>query len=103
MPHVTHTPSAVVIRVATPADVDALRRLAALDSARALVGTVLVAQSGGEIRAAYSVEQQRAIAHPFVPSGELVELLEARAVRLRAGAAARGRHARRLRLAPARP
>src|SRR4051794_39270551 len=45
----------VVIRVATAADRDDLRRLAALDSARPLDGTVLVAESDGQIRAAYGV------------------------------------------------
>jgi hypothetical protein len=106
MSNVTSIPageSTVVIRLATAADVDALRRLAALDSARALLGTVLVAQSGGEIRAAYSVEQDRAIADPFVPSAGLVELLKARTELLRADADARPRRARRLGLAPARP
>ncbi|HEX2105916.1 MAG TPA: hypothetical protein VHF51_19855 [Solirubrobacteraceae bacterium] len=106
MSNVTSIPageSTVVIRLATPADVDDLRRLAALDSARALLGTVLVAQSDGEIRAAYSVEEERAIADPFVPTAGLVELLRARTQLLRADAAGRPRGARRLRLAAARP
>src|ERR687886_649597 len=67
--------STLVIRVATPADTDDLRRLAALDSARVLLGTVLVAQSGGEIRAAYSIDERRAIADPFTPTAGLVALL----------------------------
>jgi hypothetical protein len=95
--------STVVIRLATPADVDDLRRLAALDSARALLGTVLVAQSDGEIRAAYSVEQERAIADPFQPTAGLVELLKARTELLRDGAARRTRGFRRPRLAAVRP
>ena len=96
--------SSVVIRVATPADLDDLRRLAALDSARALLGTLLVAESDGEIRAAYSVDEGRAIADPFVPTAGLVELLRARSARLRGERPARadGRR-RRLRLVPARP
>jgi hypothetical protein len=105
MSNVTHIPageSTVVIRLATPADVDDLRRLAALDSARALLGTVLVAQSDGEIRAAYSVEEERAIADPFRSSAGLVELLRARTELLRAGAGDRPRRSRRLRLVPAR-
>jgi hypothetical protein len=68
----------VVIRVATPADRDELAGLAALDSARRLRGTVLVAQSDGQIRAAYSVEEGRAIADPFRPTADLVDLLAAR-------------------------
>jgi hypothetical protein len=106
MSNVTSIPageSTVVIRLATPADVDDLRRLAALDSARALLGTVLVAQSDGEIRAAYSVEQERAIADPFQPTAGLVELLKARTELLRDGAARRTRGFRRPRLAAVRP
>jgi hypothetical protein len=93
----------VVIRVATPADIDDLRRLAALDSARALFGTVLVAQSDGEIRAAYSVDEGRAIADPFVPTAGLVELLKARTALLRGERVAPTGARRRLRLAAARP
>jgi hypothetical protein len=106
MSNVTNIPtgeSTVVIRLATPADVDDLRRLAALDSARALLGTVLVAQSDGEIRAAYSVEEQRAIADPFLPTAGLVELLRARTDLLLGGARQRRGVSRRLGLAPARP
>ena len=106
MSNVTHIPageSTVVIRVATPADGDDLRRLAALDSARALLGTVLVAQSDGAIRAAYSVEEQRAIADPFLPTAGLVELLRARTDLLLGGARQRRGVSRRLGLAPARP
>jgi hypothetical protein len=106
MSNVTNIPageSTVVIRLATPADVDDLRRLAALDSARALLGTVLVAQSDGEIRAAYSVEHERAIADPFRPTAGLVELLKARTALLRDGVVERPRGRRRVRLAPVRP
>jgi hypothetical protein len=102
-PHIPTSESTVVIRIATPADLDELRRLAALDSARALLGTVLVAQSDGHIRAAYSVEEGRAVADPFVPSAGLVELLKARSALLRGERPARAGGARRLRLLPARP
>ena len=57
----------IVIRRAVADDLDALRRLAALDSARALLGDVLVAESGGIVRAAYSIDEQRAIADPVRP------------------------------------
>jgi uncharacterized protein (DUF849 family) len=73
----------VVIRRAAPDDIDALRYLAALDSARALMGDVLVAESDGTIRAAYSVDEQRAIADPFLPTAHLVTLLQTRAAPLR--------------------
>ena len=94
----------VVIRIATPADHDELSRLAALDSAAVLRGTVLVAQSDGRIRAAYSVEEGRAIADPFVPTAGLVDLLHARSALLHGGRRAYIRpRRRRPRLAAARP
>ena len=62
----------IVIRRAVADDLDALRYLAALDSARALLGDVLVAESGGIVLAAYSVDEQRAIADPFVATADLV-------------------------------
>jgi hypothetical protein len=73
----------VVIRRAEADDIDALRYLAALDSARALLGDVLVAERDGVVRAAYSVDEQRAIADPFVPTADLVTLLQTRAAPLR--------------------
>jgi uncharacterized protein (DUF849 family) len=73
----------VVIRHAVADDIDALRYLAALDSARALMGDVLVAESDGIVRAAYSIDEQRAIADPFLPTAALVTLLETRAAPLR--------------------
>jgi hypothetical protein len=106
MPHATTIPageSTVVIRVATPADLDDLRRLAALDSARALLGTLLVAESDGQIRAAYSVDERRAIADPFRPTAGLVELLKARSALLRGERHVAAGVRRRLRLVPARP
>jgi hypothetical protein len=81
MAHVNTDP--IVIRRAVADDLDALRYLAALDSARALLGDMLVAESGGVVRAAYSVEERRAIADPFVPTADLVTLLETRAAPLR--------------------
>jgi hypothetical protein len=79
----TMSPDTVVIRRAEAGDLDDLRQLAALDSARALLGDVLVAESDGVIRAAYSVNERRAIADPFVPTAHLVTLLEMRATPLR--------------------
>jgi hypothetical protein len=71
--------SPLVLRPATSADTPGLERLAALDSARPLTGEVLVAAAGGELRAALSLQTGRAVADPFWPSGELVELLRAAA------------------------
>ena len=97
------TESTVVSRQAVPADLDDLRRLAALDSARALLGTVLVAESDGRISAAYSVDERRAIADPFAPTAALVSLLETRAALLRGARAPRRSGMRRLRAVTARP
>ena len=102
-PHIPADEATVVIRVATPADHDELALLAALDSARDLAGSVFVAQSDGRIRAAYSVEENRAIADPFVPTAGLVELLKARSVLLQGRRRISIRPRRRPRLAAARP
>jgi hypothetical protein len=67
----------LVLRPATAADTTALERLAALDSARPLEGDVLLAYAGGDVRAAVSVDGGRAVADPFYPSLELVQLLRA--------------------------
>jgi hypothetical protein len=67
----------LVLRPATAVDSAALERLAALDSARPLTGEVMLAYAGGEVRAALSLETGRAVADPFYPSGELVQLLRA--------------------------
>jgi hypothetical protein len=71
--------SPLVLRPATSADSRELERLAALDSARPLTGEVLVAAAGGELRAALSLQTGRAVADPFWPSAELVQVLRAAA------------------------
>jgi hypothetical protein len=70
---------AVTIREALPNDAQALDRLAELDSSRPLRRPALVAEVGGELWAAVSVAEQRVIADPFRPSGELGHLLTQRA------------------------
>ena len=67
--------TAMTIRRADLADLAALDRLAALDSASAPTGDVLVGEVGGELWAALEIDSGRVIADPFRPSGELVELL----------------------------
>ena len=98
-PAATHVPRCVVedvtIRRATEADRAALDRLAALDSARAPVGEVLIAVVGDEAWGAIEIGGGAAIADPFRPTAALVELLSLRAARLRGGA-----DRRRLRLRP---
>jgi hypothetical protein len=90
-PRVPVAESTLVIRVATRFDDTDLRRLAALDSARPLAGPVIVAQSDGRIDAALSLQDGRAIADPFRPTAGLVDVLRARAARLRGDQAAPAR------------
>jgi hypothetical protein len=72
----------LTIRVATPADDDALHRLAALDSAAPLAGRVLVAESDGAPVAALSLARGVAIADPFQPTQDAVRLLMLRRYQL---------------------
>ena len=74
----------VTMRVAGPGDEAALQRLAALDSQRAPEGDVLVAEVGGELRAAVDVESGAAIADPFRPTSDVVSLLRERAAQVAA-------------------
>jgi hypothetical protein len=69
------TDKTLTIRPADPTDLAGLNRLAALDSASPPTGEVLVAEVGGELWAAVELDSGTAIADPFRPSGELVELL----------------------------
>jgi hypothetical protein len=69
------TDRTLTIRRADTSDVGALVRLAALDSASPPAGDALVAEVGGELWAALEVDSGAAIADPFRPSGELVDLL----------------------------
>jgi hypothetical protein len=75
-PHMT-------IREARPDDAEALAVLAQLDSSRPLAGPVLVAENGGELWAAVSIDDGHVIANPFRPSGELAFALVDRARRER--------------------
>jgi hypothetical protein len=76
------TNTALTVRLATPADAFSLRRLAAIDSASPPTGDVLLAEMGNELWAALSIDTGAAVADPFRPSGDLVELLRFRARRL---------------------
>ena len=75
------TNTALTIRRATAADAFSLRRLAAIDSAYPPTGDVLLAEMGDELWAAVSVDTGAAVADPFRPSGDLVDLLRFRAGR----------------------
>jgi hypothetical protein len=74
----------ISIRLAAPADGEAVRRLALLDSAERAEGETLVAEVDGRIQAALPLEHGRVIADSFEPSAELASLLELRARQLRA-------------------
>jgi hypothetical protein len=89
--------TSLVLRPATSVDAADLERLAALDSAEPLEGQVLVAYASGDLRAALDVNTGRAVADPFYPSAELVELLRA------ATSGARGRRSPRRRARLRRP
>jgi hypothetical protein len=81
----------LTIRRAAAADEFAVRRLSSLDSAFPPTGDVLLAEMDGELWAALSIDTGHAVADPFRPSGDLVDLLRFRAERLDAEEPARGR------------
>lgn len=76
----------VTVRLARPADADAVMRLAELDGRHVPRSPILVAEVRGELLAARSLEGHGAIADPFHPTAHLVELLELRSSHLRNGA-----------------
>ncbi len=73
----------IVIRRADAPDHAAVERLAALDSARIPAGELLLAEVVGVLRAAFGVSSREYVADPFVPTREVVALLDRRAARLR--------------------
>jgi hypothetical protein len=68
----------LTIRIATPEDADALRRLAELDSSAPITGRALLAELDGEPIAAASLENDAVIADPFTPSAYAVRMLTTR-------------------------
>ena len=88
----------MTIRYARPDDALALLDLADLDSSTAPHGIVLVAEVGGRIWAAHSLDDGHAVADPFRPTGELSFLLAERARQLSSAA----RPPRRFHRAPSR-
>jgi hypothetical protein len=74
----------VVIRAAAPADEAAIERLAQLEGIpRPQASVVLLAEIDGEVHAALPLPRGSAIADPFRPTVELVEMLKLRAAQLR--------------------
>jgi hypothetical protein len=93
----TMTDTTFIIRRASAADASAVARLAELDSASLPTGEMLLAEVGDELWAAVEIDSGTAIADPFRPSADLVELLHFRAARMRREEA---EAPRRLRLLP---
>jgi hypothetical protein len=91
------TNTTLTIRRASLADTAAVARLAALDSAVPPKGEMLLGEVGGELWAAIDIDSGAAIADPFRPSHDIVELLTLRARRMRRDLA---EPTRRLRLLP---
>jgi hypothetical protein len=76
----THmTDKTLTIRRADAADAGALVRLAAIDSSYPPTGDALLAEVGDELWAAIELDTGAAIADPFRPSGDLVDLLRLQA------------------------
>jgi hypothetical protein len=78
---VTH--ATLRIRQARHTDAAAVAALAALDSSHAPQGDVLLAEVGGELWAAFSMEDGHHIADPLRPSADAVLMLGQRARQLR--------------------
>ena len=88
--HVADEPAAaerrsqpVTIRHAHPADLQSLQRLAALDSRRVPSGELFVAEVGGDLVAAVSIDTGAVIADPFEPTAAVVDLLRVHAEAIR--------------------
>ena len=71
--------NAYTIRPATAIDAEALEVVAGRDSQRPLTGRVLLAETGGAVVAAYSLDEGRSVADPFRPTAAARALLRARA------------------------
>jgi hypothetical protein len=69
----------VELRPARADDDHIVGELAGLDDARPLEGPVLLALVGGRAVAAISLDDQRVVANPFVPTAHAVSLLRMRA------------------------
>jgi hypothetical protein len=87
--------STIALRTATSRDAAILDKLAALDSAAPLHGPAVVALIDGRPVAAASLHDASVVADPFVPTADVVELLQARVAASASEAVARPRARRR--------
>ena len=87
-------PEQITVRAASLDDGAALRALAALDSADPIAEPALVAEAGGEIRAALSLADGVVVADPFVSTEHLVVLLQVHAAQIAEPIWNRGRRSR---------
>jgi len=86
------TTDSIAIRPFADSDARAVREVAQRDSSVVPAGMLLVAEVGGRVRAALSLDTGEVVADPFAPSAELVDLLRARARQLNGRVAPRRRH-----------
>jgi hypothetical protein len=82
------SPDRVTIRLAGERDRAAIERLSQLEGRR-LDGALLVAEVGGDVRAALAIHSGEPIADPFRGTGDLIELLERRRAHLNGGRGSR--------------
>jgi hypothetical protein len=87
----------IALRLAQPDESYRVERLAALDDAPSLEGSVLLALRDGEAIAALSLQDGRVVANPFVPTADAVEILRARENHLLSARRAGARRVRRWR------
>ena len=78
----------ITIRHSTSRDRAGVEELAQLDGRPAPVGDTLLAEVDGKLWAAVGVEDGAAVADPFLPTGDVVWLLQLRAEQERAARAA---------------
>lgn len=74
----TESSQAITIRPATAADTVALERLAQLDSAPSLTGSVLIAECGADALAAIEIDSGTAVADPFRRTAGITSILTLR-------------------------
>src|SRR4051812_49456482 len=79
-----YAPNSYVLRPPPPADAEILGRLAGLDSAPPLEGSILIGELHGEAVAALSLTDDRAVADPFRPTEHLLASMRVRARGLQA-------------------